>query len=466
MMNPSADAEPFVRVESDAVEKNWPLLNPRRSLRPPGWLRRSAAVAALGAFLLSALLFAPEAMRQPLRRTLWPWGAETAWAEVSPGNARIPSGGDVVVSVRPRTPSPAPILQVREQNGPWEDRSPAVAPDGTYHLVLERVVQSLGYRARRGALRTETYQIAVFTPPTFENLVLKIRPPAYTGRPEETWKNVLALRAPTGSVVEAEGLLDRPVREARLIDGAGNPIPVFVDGRRRIRFRAVLRRSGPWKMQFTDAEGNASETLFAFEAAPDEPPRVTLLSPEGDTSAENRARASIVYDAEDDYGLSSVRLLTRINGGEQKEWVLPPEAGLREFSLVPRRLGAADGDRVEGFLEARDNNPERAGAARSGSFSLTLTNREEERRRTDEDLERWRESLLAARTDESLLRGKLDAETPAWDEVAARQRLASEGLRELADRLEGIVRKMESDPGVDPWLTAEHRAASEALRGL
>ena len=136
---------------------------------------------------------------------------------------------------------------------------------------------------------------------------------------------------------------------------------------------------------------------------------------------------------------------------------------------APARLGAFARQPRVGVAGSGGREPRGPGHRPLPPFTLTAVSREADRDCGGRPrLERWRDALLAAKTDEELLLGEAL--------VGLRSRLAPArppgrthggrgGLRELTEKLESLVKEMESDPAGDPWLAAEHRAAAEDLRG-
>jgi hypothetical protein len=464
---PAGGGDPFLTRESSLLVPALPELRPSRLLRPTGWGRDALSAAALlSLLLLPALIPSSSGLLFSWRRVVWPWGAEASWVDVSPGDRRVRAGEDVAVVVRARFPSEeAPVLFVRGEKTPWEERRLVRTVDGGGRCVLERVVEPILYRARYRGLWTRMFRLIPRLPARFERVSVRVTPPAYTGLPEASFSDVLSLRAPAGSRVEGEGRLDPPVRSVALSVDGGTSVLALSEGR-NVRFGGTARRSGPWVFRTLSAEGDADEILLTVDVTPDEPPSLRLLSPEGDAVLEPRERLPVVYEASDDHGLARLFLSVHREGKPDERRALPVEAGVREEVLSPARLGLLPGESAAVWLEAEDGNPAGPGKARTAAFMVKAVSHEQDRRRRDEALERWREALLAAKTDEDLIRRKLAAAQPDWAALAERQKMAGEGLRELTEKLESLANESAADLSADPWLAAEERATAEGLRAL
>jgi hypothetical protein len=472
------EESPFLEREITGLQKDWGLLRPSRLLRPAGLGGRIARAFAAAAFLAFLAGFPNEGARFAAQRILWPWGAEKAWLSLSPGSVRVAAGESVAISARVlRAGGGAPALYVRQGTAAWEPRDfeAAVdgasqkcregAADGTFRSVLERVTEPVLYRARYMGLWSGTFRLTPYLPLRFERLTLRVTPPAYTELPMEETENLLSVRAPAGSWIAGDGALDRPAGEARLTRPEEPPVPVDGAPGSRIRFRAEVRRSGVWRFLLRSETGDSSEIPLAVTAVPDAPPEARILSPENDVSLSMRDRLPVVYELSDDYGVKRARLILRTEAGEESGFPLPIEAGVREEIVTAPRLGLSPGDKARIWIEVEDGNPSGPGRGRSAEIALTVTDAAAEREKLWSELESWRSGLRAAAVDEGLLRDKL-AGTPDWASLAARQRLAGEGIRGLSDKIDSLLGRMEKDPSADPWLAAEHRAAAEALRDL
>lgn len=455
----------FLDRELAALAAQSAALSPARTLRPTRWnIHLGLAAVAVGA--LALFFFFPQSgVRFAARRVLWPWSAEDAWVTLRPGDLRVPAGENVPVTVLPRLPGGLPHLYVRRAGGAWEERGVSSTGDGSFRAVLERVTEPLRYRVRHRGLWSVSHTLTPYLPLRFERLRLTVHAPAHTGRPVDTLEGALSLRLPQGSWVQGEGRLDRDVLKASLAGPAG-PVPLDVDGGRDISFRFQARQGGAWVFSLQSTEGDATEIPLQVDAVPDEPPTVVLLSPEGDAAVSPRERLPVVYELNDDHGLVAARLRLTGPDGLDKTILLPVESGMGEKLLVPAKLGLVDGDKALLWIEVQDANPSAAGKARSAVVTVTVSDEGAALERTLEKLDRWRSGLWAAKTDEETLAAKLKNADVPWGELAARQRLAQEGIQELTDNLKGLAQSLETQRGGDPWLAAEHRAIHEALEEL
>ena len=130
-------------------------------------------------------------------------------------------------------------------------------------------------------------------------------------------------------------------------------------------------------------------TRYTLKVHPDLPPRVTVLSPTGDTIATVNKKLDIVFDASDDLGLSAARLVYAVeNGdGETGESYVniplpdrePLEVSHGNFRWTLRQSipGLAVGDTVRYGVEVQDNRPKVPGVARSDVRRMKIVSLEE-----------------------------------------------------------------------------------------
>lgn len=132
---------------------------------------------------------------------------------------------------------------------------------------------------------------------------LRVTPPAYTGLPERDEK-VLDAKTPQGSRLQWWLRFDPQPVAADLVFVDGKRLPLRRDGDNWIADR-VLDASTLYRV--VPQGGAANSRLYRLDAVPDLPPRLKVISP---TQALTLVQAGqhaweLVYEAEDDYGLSA-----------------------------------------------------------------------------------------------------------------------------------------------------------------
>ncbi|MCC6333083.1 MAG: DUF4175 family protein [Myxococcales bacterium] len=211
--------------------------------------------------------------------------------------------------------------------------------------------------------------------PITGDVELQYRYPAYTGRePLSVPGSTGDLSAPAGTEVVFKTRADRDVDGAALLLN-GQRVPLRVTGR-ELSGTFILDASGQYHVAFLDgsevvAEGpDRSVTIEA-----DQVPQVRITAPlDGLELDPDKQRVTVTYEASDDYGLSALELVYRVQGGQEQRVPLRPDEGRAtrgstQWDLAS--LALKPGQAVAYYLEAKDNDAV-AGPKKGVSNSLTL----------------------------------------------------------------------------------------------
>jgi hypothetical protein len=209
---------------------------------------------------------------------------------------------------------------------------------------------------------------------------LEVTPPAYTGLPARSERR-LETRAPAGSTLEWRLRFEPAPRAAHLAIHDGQRLPLEpADGEWRasltldasLLYRVVVEGAPP-----------ADGSLHRLDAITDQPPLVRILEPDQNVvlAEPGQSRWSLVFEAEDDYGLgdAAVRLTLAQGSGEVVEFTElrreiegAGEAARRRYmpELDLEALGIGPGDDLVVQLEVADNRAPEPQLARSASVVL------------------------------------------------------------------------------------------------
>lgn len=466
------------------------------------WARR-AGWAALGCLALLAAFYPVTSMVLP--RFFDPLGDHPPYAFtrleiLDPG----PTGADVVygsaLSVRVGWSGHEPrelFLTVHPPDRPQEAATvPLIREFGKGFVVRLPDVQSdllLVAHARDHSYRSPQRAARVLLTPRLEQAWIEITPPAYTGlRAEERKSDLKAATALLGSKVRFRLKSNRPLRSGRLDllrDGsAGESIDLSPRGPNEVSGEFIASAEARVRLQLTDVAGLVSRPLpeLALAVTHDLAPQVYVTEPGQDGFVSMGLVLQAKFDAQDDYGVKTLRIHRALNGVFGEPLVFET-AGIRRdvaqtiaFDLP--RLGVQPGDRISFFAEAIDTAPD-PHLARSKTVTMTLISEEEYnqfvREQTDlRDLSGKYESLLAelaALRDEQkalaesaqALREKLakegpsEAKTQEFATLSARQQALNEKIEQTAGRMEQLVRPK---PAYDFERDLGQQLAAEAKR--
>lgn len=316
--------------------------------------------------------------------------------------------------------------------------------------------------------------VSVILTPRLEKAWVKITPPAYTElaateKPFE-FKTVKALE---GSVVEFRFASNRPLASGQIAvttDGPAQAVAMTPGEEKQVVGRLEARQPARLKFSIVDRDGNPSQETWeaALTVTHDLPPDVQVTNPPNDSFVAMDFKAEPAIEANDDYGLKTLRIQTAHNGtfGEPKV-INYDHITLHAREIVTfdfKTMGLQSGDTVSLFAEAIDNAPE-PHLARSKTVTFTVISTEEYnnflRERTDiSDIEAKYTKLVNDMRDlieqqkklgeeitalqQQLAAAKSDAEKAAaqkkLDDLLAQQKALNAKLNQLADKMENFVR--------------------------
>jgi hypothetical protein len=265
-----------------------------------------------------------------------------------------------------------PRKVVDRRHLPWA----ALAFSGAIGVLLLSL--ALGPKPFLGRLFKEeaaSTAIQVREPITGE-ITLAFHFPAYTGLTPRTLEGTSGeISAPEGTHVEWRARSDRPVEKAALLFN-GKAVPLSVENKRNLSGTFVVEKSGTYAVAFLSNRDKevARGPDTPVQAEPDAAPKVSLLLPSRDLEVDPGQDVLLKYEASDDYGLTALALVYRVEGKAESRQVLPLEPGRRVDGQLPWALSTlhlSPGDKVDYYLEALDNNALR-GAQKGVSRTQTL----------------------------------------------------------------------------------------------
>jgi len=290
--------------------------------------------------------------------------------------------------------------------------------------------------------------------------------PDYMAEPARTVPSTSGdVIAPRGTLVRVRTRSLRPVSAGSLVLEPGRAIPLSVEGGRLLEARLVVTEPARWAFTLTGADGELvrERGWRTIRPEPDEPPVVTLTSPDGDVEIEPGERVTLSWDVRDDHGLGDLSLVLEVgNDPSTRRFVRSFDPGLRSASgQVPvplSELRIGPGEAVAVRLEALDRDtvsgPNRGASA---TISIRIASAASRHRET---LERQRELL-------DLLVGALAdrLERPVPDDlVVARVRERADLVAESVRRVIAWVDAHERDLERDALLARDVAAQIGAMR--
>ncbi|HEY3354918.1 MAG TPA: DUF4175 family protein, partial [Polyangia bacterium] len=198
--------------------------------------------------------------------------------------------------------------------------------------------------------------------PIIADITVSYRYPAYTGLPPRTLSATSGdLLAPRGtearlsarSLVEVEAAELEIGDRKRPVETKGGVLAAVMTVEHAGTYRFLLKAKGGRRLR--------EAVPHRIEIEPDRPPRVEIYAPADDLQIAGQRKIELGYQVDDDYGVSDVALVWRIDSGRETREVvrkLTPAArnvsGRMEWDLGS--LGLKAGSRLAYRFEARDND--------------------------------------------------------------------------------------------------------------
>ena len=290
------------------------------------------AMRSLGIISVSAaLLFAigPKQLRHTARQLFAPWSvAEAATptlaVRVLPGNAAIPRGAavDVKAALVGFATDGAELVFRSDSASDWV-RLPMSRDSlaGTFTSRVFDLTHATEYFVDANGIRSPTYVLSITDLPALSTLAIDLRYPAYTGVPAAHITDGGDVAAVVGTTVTVHATITKPVRSGVLAfdNGAKIPFTMGSDGRLVASFN--VKTTGFYRVDLVAPDGASvpGSVQYAVEALPDRPPTVRIEEPGRDTKVTSIEEVTIAVGASDDYGVESLELRYRVNGGEEQK---------------------------------------------------------------------------------------------------------------------------------------------------
>ncbi len=191
--------------------------------------------------------------------------------------------------------------------------------DDTFRYTIESVRDSLRYFAAVGKAKSQTYRISVRELPMLRNLQVKITPPSYARlEPYMLEENVGDVNALKGSRLQISGECNKPIADGTIVFDSGDSLAVEVTGQ-RISASFSLQKDDSYYFALRDRHGYASNNPIEYhlKVIPDQYPFVNVPVPGRDVDLGEDMLIPMTIEAQDDYGISRIRLAYQIiPGGE------------------------------------------------------------------------------------------------------------------------------------------------------
>ncbi len=248
------------------------------------------------------------------------------------------------------------ILLSEGDDGVWRGRFPPVLEHGSYYV-------------RAGDTRSERYDVRALPRPVVEEMELRVEPPDYTGlAPETVEAGDLEVVKGTRIRLKARTSLEPAGGHVSFASGRRVPLDRLPEGS-GLGGEFTAMRSDTWSVRFESVGfpggavfRNSGPVEHRLNVLEDRAPTVRLVAPPDGKTVPRDAVVRILYSAEDDFGLTEVRLHHRAGGIDGRPVVIARPRARRvdraEWEWDLSKLPLRPGQTVTYHLEAADNRPE------------------------------------------------------------------------------------------------------------
>ncbi len=343
--------ELFSMVKNQALQESKPLDFSQsvdfRDLRPIiKWAVISVLVLLLVGFLMTSSLWV--AGQRYLGIDI-PYPTATELANI-PSDQTIAEGSSISLQVdaQGKVPKSGAIWVRSEPSEQWRRIDvPQSDEPGVFRYEVASASESFEYRFEIGDASSHTKRapgkITVVSPPKVVGETLLVTPPEYTGLQPYS-ADSLASTVPSGSALKWTVTLDSQVDEGEVQgpDDWSQAGTLSADGK-TLEFDWTSHSAGMYRLQSTGGELGltVSGDDYRLRLREDQEPRAYLVAPSSSVKATPNKNLNLTVRASDDYGLSEMAIVYRLNGEETEQRIPlgPPPSNDSQQELEHPRSG-------------------------------------------------------------------------------------------------------------------------------
>ncbi len=434
-----------------------------------------------------------------LGNDVWPQKTYLEVMRAENGRVKFPRGEDWTQVVRVRENSlivPENVnIEFRRSRG-RQTQAMKKTGDRAFEAVFSNVIEEFDFRARGGDDVTPWIRVELVEQPAVEKLILKVTPPKYTGKSDESLPPgkgpYFVLK---GSSLQLSGTANKPLaRAALVIDGKSHPLTLASPTEFSGEVSAKDLTAGQYVIDLEDTEKLTGRrpTVFGLRITPDREPKVRARLVGVSGMVVPRARIPLICKISDDYSVvgAEVSYLWRDDVAQTtNDGKLPLPAakdllGKREVdfadSLDLEPLKIPTGTSLNFHVASQDNdNVSGPNIGKSSDFLLRvvteeelrtdLLRREKEQRQEFERLLKNQEDLL---TDAKALQAGVGEQALTQEQKDAlmqfqrRQKVIGTNVAAIGDRLNGIVIEVRNNRLEDPAGKLEKRLLEDIIKPM
>lgn len=307
--------------------------------------------------------------------------------EITPGNAQITKGGDVLISVKIYGEKPKQVLLAlkSDEQTKYEYIKLAIDSAGYYRFEDKAVRSSFQYFVSAEKINSQEYRIEAIDRPNIRTLDVTVTPPAYSKQPQTQQKDNGNISALAGTFVEVKIQATKVLKSAKIHFSDSSEINLQVN-KREAAGKFKVNGDKNYRFLLTDENGNKNQSpvSYSIKTVYDSNPVIEMLRPNKDISLGEDNRLPLYVKISDDFGFSKLLLHYRLSASKY-------EAPKKDFTAIEIQidkskkendisyiwnlspLSLATEDVVTYYLEVFDNdNVSGPKSARTNTFNVRV----------------------------------------------------------------------------------------------
>ncbi|NOZ63384.1 MAG: hypothetical protein GXO71_00275 [Caldiserica bacterium] len=281
--------------------------------------------------------------------------------EITPGNVKIEKGKDLLIEAIPQKEIP-PFVKIKT----GEAENFMEFSDSHFSYLFKNLEKPFKYQVSTLRFKSPFYRVEITEPLKIWQIKANISPPSYTGVKSFKLEGWEEKEVPEGSQVEFEVSVNQKILKAWI---EGNKQPLTVKGR-TIEGKVIIGKE-PIRVKIEKARKEFTSFTLPWKGRSDSPPSIEIIIKPGKDMEGADKTLEITTLLRDEYGLEEAQLKAKKEGKEIIVQSLPL-SGEKEKSITwewnIEKLQLNEGDEIEYWVAARDNQPPEGQWAKSSSY--------------------------------------------------------------------------------------------------
>jgi len=296
------------------------------------------------------------------------WSAANEAFTLSPGDAKVRPGEDLMILVRFKQDQPPPAnIQWRQAGSDWQEAVMQAGEDQAvrYHR-FENVQGDFDYRVVAGDDTTVAYRVTLWEPPNVDSIDLVYTYPEYLELPSREVAFSGHMTAVEGTTVTLTANINKEIRSAVMVLDSGREIELRRKSPQVWETSLVLSQSDRYRLELLDEarETNPVQTTYDIVVHQDAAPVVKIDFPRTDLEVSLLDELSFDFNVEDDFGLTDYGLRYQVAGRDPVKVSLMSVESERlkaegHHQLMLEDMDLRPGDLLTWTVYATDAKPDR-----------------------------------------------------------------------------------------------------------